>query len=77
MTRLPDETTTLRIRHLLERHNLAPDMLRLVNDILGAKGLLLRAGTVVDATLIAAPGSTKHADGQRDPEMTQTKKRNQ
>jgi IS5 family transposase len=77
VTRLPDETTILRFRHLLERHNLAPDMLRLVNDILGAKGLLLRTGTVVDATLIAAPSSTKNADGQRDPEMKQTKKGNQ
>ncbi len=75
--RLPDETTILRFRHLLERHDLAPDMLRLVNDILGAKGLLLRTGTVVDATLIAAPSSTKNADGQRDPEMKQTKKGNQ
>jgi transposase, IS5 family len=77
VTRLPDETTILRFRHLLERHNLAPDMLRLVNDILGAKGLLLRTGTVVDATLIAAPSSTKNAEGQRDPEMKQTKKGNQ
>ena len=77
VTRLPDETTILRFRHLLERHDLAPDMLRLVNDILGAKGLLLRTGTVVDATLIAAPSSTKNADGQRDPEMKQTKKGNQ
>ena len=48
-----------------------------VNDILGAKGLLLRTGTVVDATLIAAPSSIKNADGQRDPEMKQTKKGNQ
>ena len=77
VARLPDETTILRFRHLLERHNLAPDMLRLVNDILGAKGLLLRTGTVVDATLIAAPSSTKNADGQRDTEMKQTKKGNQ
>jgi transposase, IS5 family len=76
MTRLPDETTILRFRQLLERHDLAPDMLRVVNDILGAKGLLLRTGTVVDATLIAAPSSTKNADGQRDPEMKQTKKGN-
>ena len=68
------KTTILRFRHLLERHNLPPDMLRLVNDILGAKGLLLRTGTVVDATLIAASSSTKNADGQRDPEMKQTKK---
>ncbi len=55
MQRMPDETTILRFRHVLERHNLAPDMLRLVNDILGAKGLMLRTGTVVDATLISAP----------------------
>lgn len=52
-------------------------MLRLVNDILGANGLLLSTGTVVDATLIAAPCSTKNADGQSDPEMKQTKKGNQ
>jgi transposase, IS5 family len=76
MARMPDETTILRFRHLLERHNLAPDMLRLVNDILGAKGLMLRTGTVVDATLIAAPSSTKNADGQRDPEMKPTRKGN-
>jgi len=74
--RLPDETTLLRFRHLLERHNLAPDMLRLVNDILLAKGLMLRTGTAVDATLISAPSSTKNADGERDPEMKQTKKGN-
>ena len=74
--RLPDESTILRFRHVLERHNLAPDMLRLVNDILGAKGLMLRTGTVVDATLIAAPSSTKNADGQRDPEMKPTRKGN-
>ncbi len=74
--RLPDETTILRFRHLLERHNLAPDMLRLVNDILLAKGLMLRSGTAVDATLIAAPSSTKNADGERDPEMRQTRKGN-
>jgi IS5 family transposase len=74
--RLPDETTILRFRHLLERHNLAPDMLRLVNDILLAKGLMLRTGTAVDATLISAPSSTKNAEGERDPEMKQTKKGN-
>jgi IS5 family transposase len=73
-TRLPDETTILRFRHLLERHDLAVDMLRVVNDILQAKGLMMKKGTVVDATLIAAPSSTKNAQGQRDPEMHQTKK---
>ena len=75
-SRLPDETTILRFRHLLERHDLAPDMLRLVNDLLQAKGLMLRTGTAVDATLIAAPSSTKNASGERDPEMKQTKKGN-
>ena len=74
--RLPDETTILRFRHLLERHNLAVDMLRVVNDILQAKGMLMRTGTVVDATLISAPSSTKNADGERDPEMKPTRKGN-
>jgi transposase, IS5 family len=74
--RLPDETTILRFRHLLERHELAVDMLRVVNDILQAKGLMMRTGTAVDATLIAAPSSTKNADGARDPEMKQTRKGN-
>ena len=75
--RLPDESTILRFRHLLERHKLAEQILGTVNDLLQAKGLLLKAGTVVDATLIAAPSSTKNATGERDPEMHQTKKGNQ
>ncbi|ABM95552.1 IS5 family transposase [Methylibium petroleiphilum] len=74
--RLPDETTILRFRHLLERHNLAVDMLRVVNDLLQHKGLMMRTGTAVDATLISAPSSTKNADGERDPEMKQTRKGN-
>ncbi|MEJ7685543.1 MAG: IS5 family transposase [Variovorax sp.] len=74
VSRLPDETTILRFRHLLEAHDLAADMLRVVNDILQSKGLLLRTGTAVDATLIAAPSSTKNAGGERDPEMHQTRK---
>ena len=76
-TRLPDETTILRFRHLLEKHKLAAQMFELVNERLRAQGLLLKAGTVVDATLIAAPSSTKNAGGQRDPEMHQSKKGNQ
>ena len=56
---------------------MATDMLRVVNDILQAMGLLMKKGTVVDATLIAAPSSTKNAEGERDPEMKQTKKVNQ
>lgn len=76
-SRLPDESTILRFRHLLEKHKLADQILALVNDLLSGKGLLLKAGTVVDATLIAAPSSTKNKDGQRDPEMHQSKKGNQ
>ena len=76
-SRLPDESTILRFRHLLERHKLADQILALVNDLLIGKGLLLKAGTVVDATLIAAPSSTKNKGGQRDPEMHQSKKGNQ
>ena len=75
--RLPDETTILRFRHLLEQHDLAPKILAKVNEVLIDKGLMLRAGTVVDATLIAAPSSTKNASGERDPEMKQSKKGNQ
>ena len=76
-TRLPDESTILRFRHLLEKHKLAAEILVVVNDLLRAKGLMLKAGTVVDATLIAAPSSTKNASGERDPEMHQSKKGNQ
>ena len=74
---LPDESTILRFRHLLEAHNLSVQILATVNATLTAKGLLLKQGTVVDATLIAAPSSTKNQDGERDPEMHQTKKGNQ
>lgn len=72
--RLPDESTILRFRHVLEKHKLGEQMLRTVNDLLTARGLLLRSGTVVDATLIAAPSSTKNASGERDPEMKQSRK---
>ena len=72
--RLPDETTILRFRHLVERHKLAEQLLATVNDMLREQGLMLRTGTVVDATLIAAPSSTKNASGERDPEMHQSKK---
>lgn len=75
--RLPDESTILRFRHVLEQHKLAPQILKTVNDLLQHKGLLLKTGTVVDATLIAAPSSTKNATGERDPEMKQSKKGNQ
>lgn len=74
---LPDETTILNFRHLLQTHRLSARLFAEVNALLAEKGLLLREGTTVDATLIAAPPSTKNQDGKRDPEMTQTKKGNQ
>jgi len=77
MVRMPDETTILRFRHLLEEHNLSILLLATINATLIAKGLMLKTGTVVDATLIAAPTSTKNSTGERDPEMHQTKKGNQ
>ena len=77
MSRLPDESTILRLRHLLEANGLALQIMATVNAMLTTKGLLLKAGTAVDATLIAAPSSTKNASGTRDPEMHQTKKGNQ
>jgi IS5 family transposase len=77
ITRLPDESTILRFRHLLEAHDLGAQILEAVNAQLQRQGLLLKTGAVVDATLIAAPSSTKNAKGERDPEMHQTKKGNQ
>ena len=75
--RIPDRVSLLRFRHLLEEHDLSPRILQIINDKLSAQGLLLKAGTVVDATLIAAPSSTKNKDGERDPQMHQVKKGNQ
>jgi len=74
---IPDETTILNFRHLLEANDLAEDILKAVNAHLARKGLLLKRGSIVDATIIAAPSSTKNAEGERDPEMHQTKKGNQ
>jgi IS5 family transposase len=73
----PDATTLLKFRRLLETHNLCKGLFSAVNADLTARGLLLRAGTLVDATLIAAPPSTKNKEKQRDPEMHQTRKGNQ
>jgi IS5 family transposase len=73
----PDETTILRFRHLLEDHDLGGAMLDEVNHHLGAKGIRITTGTIVDATIIHAPSSTKNSSGERDPEMHQTKKGNQ
>lgn len=77
MPRIPGETTILRYRHLLEKNNLSIQLLATINATLITKGLMLNTGTVVDATLIAAPSSTKNSTGERDPEMHQTKKGNQ
>ncbi len=77
MTRLPDESTILRFRHMLEAHGLGQQILATVNAKLIDRGLMLKTGTVVDATLIAAPSSTKNDKGERDSEMHQTKKGNQ
>ena len=74
---IPSESSILRFRHLLERHKLAEQILATVNALLQAKGLQLKAGTVGDATLIAAPTSTKNGGKARDPEMHQSKKGNE
>jgi IS5 family transposase len=73
----PDATTLLKFRRLLEEHELTQRIFEAIKTHLADKGLLLREGTIVDATLIAAPPSTKNAEKSRDPEMHQTKKGNQ
>lgn len=72
--RIPDESTILRFRHLLEEHALTEAIFGEVRSLLEEKRLLLKSGTIVDATIIAAPPSTKNAQKARDPEMRQTKK---
>ena len=74
--RIPDETTILNFRHLLERHGLTEAIFAEVNAYLADKGMTLRSGTLVDATIIDAPSSTKNETGARDPEMSSTKKGN-
>lgn len=71
---IPDETTILRFRHLLEQHQLTAAIFAEIGSLLAEKRLLLKAGTIVDATIIAAPSSTKNAAQARDPEMHQTRK---
>ena len=75
--RVPDATTLMNFRHLLERNSLGAALFSKVGELLLANGLKLSGGTIVDATIIAAPSSTKNADKARDPEMHQTKKGNQ
>lgn len=74
---VPDETTILNFRHLLEQQDLALRLFNRVNAHLSRKGQSLRGGTIVDATIIAAPSSTNNKAGERHPEMHQTKKGNQ
>ena len=74
---VPDATTLLKFRHLLESHHIGEKIFSDVKDRLDAAGLIMHGGTIVDATIISAPSSTKNKDGKRDPEMHQTKKGNQ
>lgn len=71
---IPDETTILRFRRLLETHALTAQIFALVRELLESKGLMLKTGTIADATIISAPTSTKNATGTRDPGMHQTRK---
>lgn len=73
---VPDETTILNFRHLLETHELPSEFFKIVKKILEEKGFLLQEGTIVDATILTAPSSTKNAKKERDPEMSSTKKGN-
>jgi IS5 family transposase len=74
---VPEETTILNFRHWLEQHELSQGLFAVVSAMLEERGLLMRQGTIVDATIIAAPSSTKNKQKSRDPEMHQTKKGNQ
>ncbi len=74
---VPDATTLLHFRHLLEKHKLGEALFAAQNEIFEREGWIMRGGSIIDATIIAAPSSTKNATGTRDPEMHQTKKGNQ
>ena len=74
---VPDATTLLRFRHLLEKHDIGKRIFDDVAERLASAGLMMQGGTIVDATIVQAPSSTKNKDGARDPEMHQTKKGNQ
>src|SRR5690625_6794824 len=73
---VPDATTLLAFRHLLEEHSLGEELFAAQNEIFERQGWIMRGGSIVDATIIAAPCSTKNTAGKRDPEMHQTKKGN-
>lgn len=74
---IPDETTILKFRHLLERHRLGEKLFAEINQHLAEHGLSLKEGTIIDASIVSAPSSTKNQQGKRDPQMHQTKKGNQ
>jgi transposase, IS5 family len=74
--KVPDETTILRFRHLLEERELTKAIFEEIGSLLDEKGLILKQGTIVDATILSAPSSTKNQTRSRDPEMRQTKKGN-
>jgi len=74
---VPDATTLLHFRHLLEKHQLGEKLFEAQNETFEQQGWIMRGGSIVDATIIAAPSSTKNTSGERDPEMHQTKKGNQ
>lgn len=74
---VPDETTICKFRHLMEKHNLGDHLFHLVNEYLNENGIKIARGTIVDASIINAPSSTKNKEGKRDPDMHQTKKGNQ
>lgn len=73
---IPDETTILNFRHILENYNLQKKIFHLLNSYLESKGLIMKEGTIVDATIIHSPSSTKNKDKKRDPDMSSTKKNN-
>ena len=73
----PDETTICKFLHLIEAHGLGAEIFATVSTHLATKGVKIGIGTIMDATIIAAPSSTKNAGGERDPEMQQVKKGNQ
>ncbi|AFT71442.1 Transposase, IS4 family [Alloalcanivorax dieselolei B5] len=77
LAQVPDETTILNFRHLLERHGLGKKLFKKINRKLDQHGLIVREGSIIDATIVEAPSSTKNKAKQRDPEMHQTKKGNQ
>jgi IS5 family transposase len=73
----PDATTSLKFRHLLEKHQIGEKLFKVINELLEVKGCMMRGGTIVDATILNAPSSTKNKTGERDPEMRSTKKGSQ